>query len=65
MKRFLLLISICFVTATLSNANTSRLSLVHQDVVQSNSTPTVINYSIEPFYDVESFRLIIVLEFKG
>ena len=65
MKRFLLLISICFVTATLSNANTSRLSLVHQDVVQSNSTPTVINYSIEPFYDVEGFRLIVVLEFKG
>ena len=65
MKRFLLLISVFAVTSTLSNANPSRLSLVHQDVVQSNSTSTVINYSIEPFYDVESFRLIVVLEFNG
>lgn len=65
MKRLLLLIVLCSITATLSNANTSELSFTNQDVVQSGSTPTVISYSIEPFYDVESFRLIVVLEFNG
>lgn len=32
---------------------------------QRNSRSLEINYSIEPFYDLNSFRLIIVLEFKG
>lgn len=65
MKRLLLLISICFVTATLLNAHTSEPSFAFRSDVQSSLYPTVISYSIEPFYDVESFRLIVVLEFKG
>lgn len=31
----------------------------------SKPQPTDISYSIEPFYDVNAFRLIVVLEFKG
>jgi predicted metalloprotease with PDZ domain len=30
-----------------------------------NNQPSEINYSIEPFYDLNAFRLIVVLEFKG
>ena len=74
MKKFLLTLfsTILFLSFIETFAGTSIIPLTDANKEsnkskqsQRNSRPLEINYSIEPFYDLNSFRLIVVLEFKG
>lgn len=65
MKRLLPLLTLYLIIPMLISAYTFEPSFAHQANIQSGTTPPIISYSIEPFYDVRTFRLLVVLEFRG
>lgn len=60
MKRFLQILLISALSFFSVKASPNENFLTRKD-----SKETIISYSIEPFYDVSLFRLLVVLEFKG
>jgi predicted metalloprotease with PDZ domain len=65
MKLFLLILFTSTVCPISISSSVLLQSSNAQREIQSGSNQNVISYSIEPFYDLEIFRLIVVLEFKG
>ncbi|MFA7420935.1 MAG: hypothetical protein WCZ90_14730 [Melioribacteraceae bacterium] len=68
MRKFLLFIAVFAsfsetVFATSFSEHIKKQPIPHE--VQISNSQSVISYSIEPFYDLNAFRLLVVLEFRG
>lgn len=63
MNKLILTFILCFLFQLTVNAVTEENLL--QDINKKETSETTISYSIEPFYDLKSFRLLVVMEFKG
>lgn len=59
---FYLLLIFCILTASSNRAVAHK---AEKELDKSNSQNFDISYAIEPFYDVNVFRFIVVMEFKG